>query len=77
MTVDLSHFPEFKDDAHFASEMLKEQSVFTIPGMVSVTQTSRIPNFDKRDFCHPPLDIIRIRVFNQLRLCTNTITLHN
>ena len=34
VTVDLGHFPEFKDDAAFASEMLVEQSVFTLPGMV-------------------------------------------
>jgi hypothetical protein len=32
--VDLSHFPEFKDDAAFASGMVREQSVFTIPGWV-------------------------------------------
>jgi hypothetical protein len=32
--VDLSHFPEFKDDAAFASGMVMEQSVFTLPGMV-------------------------------------------
>ena len=32
--MDLKHFPEFKDDADFASSMLREQSVFTIPGMV-------------------------------------------
>ena len=34
VTVDLDHFPEFKDDAAFTSQMLREQSVFTIPGMV-------------------------------------------
>ena len=34
VTVDLDHFPEFKDDAAFASGMLIEQSVFTLPGMV-------------------------------------------
>ena len=34
VTVDLHHFPEFKDDAAFASGMLIEQSVFTLPGMV-------------------------------------------
>ena len=34
VTVDLGHFPEFKDDAAFASGMLVEQSVFTLPGMV-------------------------------------------
>ena len=34
VTVDLSHFPEFQDDAAFASGMLIEQSVFTLPGMV-------------------------------------------
>ena len=32
--MDLSHFPEFQDDAAFASGMLVEQSVFTLPGMV-------------------------------------------
>jgi hypothetical protein len=32
--VDLSHFPEFEDDAAFASGMVREQSVFTLPGMV-------------------------------------------
>ena len=32
--MDLDHFPEFKDDAAFASQMLMEQSVFTLPGMV-------------------------------------------
>lgn len=32
----LEHFPEFKDDAHFASEMLREQDVFIFPGMVRV-----------------------------------------
>ena len=35
--MDLSHFPEFKDDAAFASQMLIEQSVFTLPGMVRET----------------------------------------
>ena len=34
VTVDLDHFPDFKDDAAFASGMLREQSVFTIPGWV-------------------------------------------
>ena len=34
VTVDLSHFPEFQDDVAFASGMLIEQSVFTLPGMV-------------------------------------------
>ena len=34
VTVDLDHFPEFEDDAAFASGMLREQSVFTIPGWV-------------------------------------------
>ena len=38
VTIELKHFPEFKDDAAFASQMLREQSVFTIPGMVSDTQ---------------------------------------
>ena len=36
VTVDLEHFPEFKDDVSFTCEMLKEQSVFTLPGMVSM-----------------------------------------
>ena len=32
--MDLDHFTECKDDAAFASQMLMEQSVFTLPGMV-------------------------------------------
>ena len=38
VTVDLDHFPEFSDDAAFAGQMLREQSVFTMPGMVRATQ---------------------------------------
>ena len=45
VTVDLSHFPEFKDDAAFACGMLMEQSVFTLPGMVGEI------NFTEADQC--------------------------
>ena len=41
VTVDLGHFPEFKDDAAFASGMLVEQSVFTLPGMVRLLCQTR------------------------------------
>lgn len=32
--IDISHFPEFKDDIDFTKQLLIEQSVFCLPGQV-------------------------------------------
>ena len=36
MTIDIEHFPEFKDELDFTKQLVLEQSVFCLPGMVSV-----------------------------------------
>lgn len=32
--IDIDHFPNFTSDLHFVQEMVKEQSVFCLPGQV-------------------------------------------
>ena len=34
--IDLEHFPEFESDVDFTKLLVVEQSVFCLPGMVSV-----------------------------------------
>ena len=34
--IDLKHFPEFESDVDFTKLLVVEQSVFCLPGMVSV-----------------------------------------